>query len=448
MRRFFIILGSIIGIVLVVGAGAILGGFVDIESFTQPAGENADIQPAADVQPASDNSPVRVVAGQIFVDARVVPAQNSYLSFASSGIVADILVEEGQVVQEGDVIAQLDAADTRVLVTRAEADLARVMARLQEQRNGALPEEIESAQANVASATARLERARNGANAGDRAAADAGVAAAQASLQNVLEGASDQELINARANLFNAEAELSRAQSAYDLVSWSAEIGALPQSAALQTATNNFEAARARLTDLENGPTQSAVAAANAEVQRAQAQRNSVNTVLPQDVAVAEADLRNAQAQLNLILRGTRTEQLAAAEADVAIATASYQQQLVALSRTELIAPFSGTIASIDISLGEQANAGNPVVRLADFSTLEIETEDLTELQVVDIQVGATADVTFDAIDDLTISGTVLRIRPYGQESLGDIVYRAVVELDEQDERLLWNMTAVVAFNQ
>ena len=47
--------------------------------------------------------------------------------------------------------------------------------------------------------------------------------------------------------------------------------------------------------------------------------------------------------------------------------------------------------------MGEHVGIGSPVVRLADLTTLQIETDDLTELNVVRVREGASATVTFDA---------------------------------------------------
>ncbi len=269
---------------------------------------------------------------------------------------------------------------------------------------------------------------------------------AQANLQQVLDGNSEQQLIEARANLYNAEAERSRAQNAYNQVKWRNDLGATREAADLQTATNNYEAAQARLADLENGSTQAQIAAASAQVRQAQAQLQALQSSRPADIAIYQADVRQAQAQLDKLLRGTRPEQLAQAEANVAASTAALQQQLVALSKLELRAPFTGTIASLDVALGEQVTLGSPILRLADFSQLQIETEDLTELQVIYLQEGDRAQVTFDALPDLAVDATVVQIRSYGENSSGDIVYRATLALTQPDPRLRWNMTAAVTF--
>ena len=43
------------------------------------------------------------------------------------------------------------------------------------------------------------------------------------------------------------------------------------------------------------------------------------------------------------------------------------------------------------------------------------------------------------------MTGHVVQIKGYGENKQGDIVYTVVVKLDQQDERLRWNMTAKVS---
>ncbi len=168
------------------------------------------------------------------------------------------------------------------------------------------------------------------------------------------------------------------------------------------------------------------------------------NAAMPSQIAEAEAELRRAQAQLAQSLAGAREEEIAAAAADVATAKAQLLQAEAALAETELRAPFDGTVAFLDVRVGEQVTAGAVIVQLADLTRWQIETSDLTEIGIVDVAEGDRADLTFDAIDDLDMAGTVTRIRPIGENKQGDVVYTVIIEPDRQDERLRWNMTAVV----
>jgi HlyD family secretion protein len=112
----------------------------------------------------------------------------------------------------------------------------------------------------------------------------------------------------------------------------------------------------------------------------------------------------------------------------------------------ELIAPFDGVIVSSDLKKGEVVNLESQPVYIADMSTWQIKTTDLTELNVVDIEKDMFVLVTFDALPDLELPGKVVAIQGLGQINQGDVTYEVLVELTELDEKLRWNMTAYVTF--
>jgi HlyD family secretion protein len=82
---------------------------------------------------------------------------------------------------------------------------------------------------------------------------------------------------------------------------------------------------------------------------------------------------------------------------------------------------------------------------MADLATWQIETTDLTELDIARVRAGSTVTMTFDAVPGLELSGKVSRIRPIGENKQGDITYVVTITPDRQDERLRWNMTAAVS---
>lgn len=442
MRRWLLII-----IVLLVLLGG--GGYYAMQQglLTRPAAEAtpAAATAADSAAPAAQGD---TPAPSVVADARLVPVQRADLSLSVGGIVAEVLVAEGDTVTAGQLLVRLNANQQQVAVARAQADLQRAQGRLLELTAPPRAEEIAQAEAALAAAQARYDRLAGAALPGEIAAAEAGLNASQASLAKVLEGASDQQLIAARADIANAEAVLKQAQSAYNLVKWRNDLGATPQSAALQQATNNYEAAKARLADLEAGASQADVAAASAQVRQSQAQLQTLRNAMPSDMTAAQADVNAQQAQLDLLLAGPRAETVAVAEADVAAATAALQQTLVALGETELRAPFDGTVAALNIETGEQAAPGVALAQLADLTTWEIETEDLTELDIVGIAPGTQVDLAFDAIPDLAMTGTVKRVRPIGEDNRGDIVYTVVIDPAQQDARFLWNMTTVVTLEK
>lgn len=382
---------------------------------------------------------------EVIVDAVVVPARFATLSLPASGIVAELLVSEGDRVEQGQVIAQLENERQVIAIAQAEARVRSAQARIEELRAGARPEEIQGAQAAVDIAKANLDNLQEEARPEEITAARAALEAAQAAYERVLAGADDAQLISAEVELANAEAALRQAQSAYDQVRWRSDISALPQAAELERATNNYEAAQARYDDVVSGAEESDIAAARAEVQRAQANLDKLLTPgTASQIAAAEAQVRQAEAQLALLQAGARPETLEAAMADLTEAQTALMQQQVALQDTQLTAPFAGTIASLDLEAGEQVAAGAPVAQLADLDEWRIETDDLTEINVIYVAEGDRVRINIDALPDLELEGTVLRIKPLGENKQGDITYTATIVPDENDKRLRWNMTASV----
>jgi HlyD family secretion protein len=151
---------------------------------------------------------------------------------------------------------------------------------------------------------------------------------------------------------------------------------------------------------------------------------------LPDDATPAEIE----QAQVDL--------RLARTDRDVAASALSEAQ--VALRQTELRAPFSGTVAAIDVERGEQAPGGEPVLTIGDLTGWLIETTDLSELEVVRVAVGDAATVTFEALPDLVLAGHVDRIQVRGTGPAGNVVFAVAIRPDTHNEQLRWNMTATV----
>jgi HlyD family secretion protein len=114
-----------------------------------------------------------------------------------------------------------------------------------------------------------------------------------------------------------------------------------------------------------------------------------------------------------------------------------------AFAQALLVAPFDGTVVDIKVQPGEFAQVGQVVLVLGDVDHMQIKTTDLSERDVVDVQVGQSVNVYIEALDK-TVTGRVAQISPISDTVGGDVVYPVTIELDEQPEGLLWGMTAEV----
>ena len=98
--------------------------------------------------------------------------------------------------------------------------------------------------------------------------------------------------------------------------------------------------------------------------------------------------------------------------------------------------------------IGQPVSPGQAVMRIADFSRMVVETDDLTEIEVVDVAVGQKVSVVPDALPDVELTGVVESIGQVFEEKRGDITYTVRILLDYPDPRLRWGMTVSTRFEK
>jgi HlyD family secretion protein len=251
-----------------------------------------------------------------------------------------------------------------------------------------------------------------------------------------------ETFIQAEAAMHSAEKQLTVVQVAYDQAH-QAEISGI------QNAEAQVRQAQATFDQLREGADNDQIAAARAEVAQAQANLDKLTgEQRAGQLEEARAGVQNAQARLNQLTAGPRKTDLAMAQAQVTAAELALKQTELVLARTTLRAPFAGTIAAINVDVGEQASEQKPALVLADVSAWQIETSDLTELDVVDIHEGDAVTISFDALPGVELMGTVDRIKPLGETYRGDMTYTVVVIPKQYDAHLRWNMTATIAVSK
>ena len=100
------------------------------------------------------------------------------------------------------------------------------------------------------------------------------------------------------------------------------------------------------------------------------------------------------------------------------------------------------------VEAGMWLAAGQAVATLADTSQWYIETTDLTELDVVKINVGDSVTATLDALPDLELAGEVVAVARIYTEKSGDILYKVRVRLDDPPEEVRWGFTGLILFGK
>jgi HlyD family secretion protein len=336
--------------------------------------------------------PSRSTGGAVTASGEVVAARQAQMGFVLAGQVETVAVSLGDDVLAGDALVSLESSSLQAGVAQAEAALAAAQAQLDELQSGPRPEELAAAQAAYDGALAQYHKLQA--------------------------GPSDEEKRIALAALRKAEAALVQAQAAYDEIAWIEEITEMPQSLALQLATLDYESAHAQYELVTRGP-------------------------VPEDLEASWASVESAKAQLDMLRAGATPEQLAIAQAAVTQAEAALDTARAALSQATLTAFFDGTVADLQVSPGQIVLPGQVVLTLADLTELQVQTTDLSERDVAQVQVGQEATVYIEALNE-DIPGRVARISPLASTVGGDVVYTVVVDLDEQPEGLRLGMSVEV----
>ncbi len=357
--------------------------------------------------------PIVVDAISVIAEGRLVPDQSVQLSFLVGGQVSEILVEEGETVQAGQVIARLENREqAQALVAAASMELISAQQALRTLRDEAALRRAQ-AELSLANAVDKLEDE-------------------QYDWRVKQEGnrANGEVIAAEEANLVLAEREVDAAEKAYNRYS-----GRKDSDPSKALARSNLSAARQhrdsilrRLNWYRGAPT------------------DNDQAMLDADVAIAEAEVTLAQLEVERWRNGPDPEQLALAEARVDNAEAQLAAARSSLADTELRAPIRGQVADLRLKVGEQVAPGQVVAVLADFATWIVETENLTEIELPKIALGQPVNVTFDALPEIDLAGRVTEISPLFREVGGDITYDVKIMLEEIDPRLQWGMTSVVTF--
>ncbi len=337
-------------------------------------------------------------AGEVTASAEIVPAQTADLSFATAGQVGKINAAEGQQVQAGEVLASLENQEQLAALLEANRQsLDSAQAMLDDLANGA-PLALADAQLAVVNDQKRLDDA-------------------QKSLKQKDFHRCDQDTI---------DLYWSRLQDADKLLK------------DLKDDNDNSTFHKQRVVDAE-----SAYNTANANYLYCVSYTDEELAQSSAELAVAQASLTQSQARLERLsgANGVDPTESARLTAAVASARASLESAQIALERAALTAPFAGTVVNVPVTAGQVVNAGQPVLTLADLSTLLVETTDLSERDISRVQVGQAAKVTVAALGK-EYSGKVVKIAQRASKLGGDVVYKATIQLDEAPTGLLWGMSA------
>ncbi|MFS0515766.1 efflux RND transporter periplasmic adaptor subunit [Nostoc sp. UIC 10607] len=389
------LMGLIAGGVLVVGTATTYtlvnqGTKEDIAQLTVPV--------------AAKNVTLRITAS-----GKVVPVQSVNISPKNPGVLSQLYVEQGDRIQQGQILARMDSASIEAQRSQYRANLAQSQAQLAQALAGSRPQEIAQARARLAQAQAQLAQAQAGNRPQEIAQAQSQVDAAQAKVNYT------SEQVKRYQYLYKEGAEKKQLLDQ-----------AISED---KSARASLEEAKKRLSLVQSG-------------------------TRTEEIAQRQAAVNEARAALVLLEDGTRSEEIVQRQAAVAAAEAQLKGVQVQLDETIIRAPLSGIVTQ------KYANVGAFVTPTTSASTSASATsssivavarglEVLAQVPEADlgrIKPGQQVEIIADAYPDQIFKGHVRLIAPEAVVEQGVTSFQVRVALDTGTDKLRSGLNVDLTF--
>jgi len=141
----------------------------------------------------------------------------------------------------------------------------------------------------------------------------------------------------------------------------------------------------------------------------------------------AQNEIATNENSLSTLVTGPDSLQIQAQQLALTEAQQNYAYESVT-------APFDGTVALISVTPAEQISNGAAIATIV--TTNEYATISLNEVDAAKVATGQKATLTFDAINNLSIAGTVSEVDGVGTVSQGVVTYNIKIAFDSEDSRV------------
>jgi membrane fusion protein, multidrug efflux system len=341
-------------------------------------------------------------------DNAIVAGHINQVSSKIPGTVGEVLVNDNQVVQQGQLLVKLDPRDYQNKVQQAKASLQ------------AAQRQAQAAAANIGLAS-QTTNAKTAQAQGDVSGAIASISTAQATVQEAQAGipaaqASVDEaqagIPAAQAQVAQANANLQKAQADYNRYNGLFQQGAIPRQQ-LDTARAGYDVAIAQKNAAQQGvqQAQAKLASAKVGITRAQSQlvqaREGVNSAQAR-LAASKGGLQQATAggQQTNVNRG----QYEAAKAAISQAQTALQDAQLQLSYSDITAPATGRIGRKNVEVGNRVQVGTPLMAVVNNDYWVV--ANFKETQLGEMKPGEAVEIKLDAFPKHTFKGRVDSISP------------------------------------
>ena len=359
-----------------------------------------------------DNQDVLTVSG-------VLETNEIDVNVKVGGKLLEIMVEEGDNVKKGDIIAMVEAENIEAKLEQAKALLGIAATRV-EQSKIAYAAQKEQSESQIQQATGAYSSAK-------------------AQLTKAKKGARPQQLEQAKELVVQAKEAYEYTKVTYDRLKKLYDEGVIPQQ--------KIDGAKAELE------------VSKAKYNTAQQQYDLVKEgVQKEDISSAEGLVMQAEAMVNLanvtkLQVSAKEQDMIAAKEQLIQAQAGVNEVMSYLNDSTIKAPVDGTITVKNADNGELVSTGMPVVSISNLKDVWANIK-IKESAIANIKIGDTIDVIIPGDNNKVYKGKVTSIsskasyateRATQDKNEKDVVaFTVKIKLDNADLRLKPGMTATL----
>lgn len=387
--------------------GAAAAGILVISGGTYFA--IARLNPKTDISELTVPVQAQDLTVRITASGAVQPVQSVNLSPMTAGRVKELYVDQGDSVQQGQIIARMDDAEVQAQLVQARANLAQAQAKLAEVRAGSRPEEIAQARSRLAQAEAQLAQTRAGSR--------------------------PEEIAQARAQVEAAQARVDLTRKRVSRYRYLAQQGAETRDR-LDEAVTDDRSAQANLKETQR------------KLQQFQ------NGSRPEEIAQSRAEVAAARQELQQVQNGSRPEEIAQAEADVAAAEGQLQGVQVQQANTLIRSPFAGIVTQKYATEGafvtpttsaSSTSSATSTSVVAVAKGLEVLAK-VPEVDIGRIKPEQSAEIIADAYPDQAFKGRVKLVSPEAVVEQNVTSFQVRVAIETGLNKLRSGMNADLTF--
>jgi len=401
---------------------------------------------SASEEATAENQVVTVQRGNLTIDiaaaGNLALSRAEDLAFEIAGTVEEVLVGEGDTVEEGQALAKLDTSEWEEQLEALEDNVVTAEQQLTAKQRDLVQAEINLINAEIAlqEAEAKYVWPAEVFAAREKVwAAELDVEEAQA----MLEGGVVTEIYNRQTG--ETTVTIKIAKSAHDVEVWTDN---------LADAEEKLGTARVQLdTLLAESVADTKVAYAEEKLKTAQLELDRLlaqSAATAEDIAMQRLKVEQAQEQLEDVQKGQQDVTIkrlsleqtegkledthqAIADAEEAIADAQEELDEAESKSPVITAPFDGFVTIVNVEGGDEVLKGTVAVQIADPDKFEAEIL-VSEMDILQVKLGGVAWVEVDAMSGMSLPATVTHISPTATIQSGVVNYKVKVEIQSLEE--------------